>query len=150
MTFQSRAEGTGAPVSCVGRYVKRPTLIAMVLFLALGAWSCARGNSGVGGDGASGIQGVVLAGPQCPVAVAGSPCPDRPFPGTVLVKGTGGVSDQVKTDDQGKFRLALAPGNYVVTLLLSTTGPPTAKPVSVTVIQGKFTQVTVEVDTSIR
>jgi hypothetical protein len=92
----------------------------------------------------------VLAGPQCPVAIAGSPCPDRPFAGTVLATQSGGGSSQVKTDDQGRFRLALEPGTYVVTLMLSNTGPPTAKPVSVTVIQGKFAQITVAVDTGIR
>jgi hypothetical protein len=121
----------------------------MVLLLALGAWSCGTKSNG-GGAGTSGIQGVVLAGPRCPVAIAGSPCPDRPFPGTVLATRTGGGSSQVKTDDQGRFRLALEPGTYVVTLMLSNTGPPTAKPVSVTVIQGKFTQVTLAVDTGIR
>ena len=92
----------------------------------------------------------MLAGPQCPVAIAGSPCPDKPFPGTVIATLVSGGSAQVKTDDQGKFRLALEPGTYVVSLVLSSTGPPTVKPVPVMVVQGQFAQVTVSVDTGIR
>jgi hypothetical protein len=84
------------------------------------------------------------------VQIAESPCPDKPYPGTVQATRTGGGSSQVKTDDQGRFRLALEPGTYVVTLMLSNAGPPTVRPVSVTVVQGQFAQITVSVDTGIR
>ena len=119
-------------------------LLVFVSVVALGACS----TSGVGGDGTSGIQGVVQAGPTCPVEIAGSPCPDRPFPGTVRATG-GGINAQVATDDQGRFRLPLRPGSYLVTVVL-TNGPATPVPQTVDVKPGTFSQVTLEVDTGIR
>ncbi|MDP9329418.1 MAG: hypothetical protein M3P11_02055 [Actinomycetota bacterium] len=126
--------------------MKRNMLLALALVLVLAA--CATGGVGDGGD--SGVQGVVLAGPQCPVERLDSPCPDRPYPGTVRATGVDGTTAQVDTDDQGRFRLVLAPGTYVV-IVVATSGPaPAAVPQTVQVTAGAFTQVTLEVDTGIR
>ncbi|HYU56921.1 MAG TPA: hypothetical protein VEO00_02575, partial [Actinomycetota bacterium] len=47
---------------------------ARALALAFVLVACARGTGNVD----SGVQGTVLLGPQCPVVIEGSPCPDLP------------------------------------------------------------------------
>ncbi|HZB01237.1 MAG TPA: carboxypeptidase-like regulatory domain-containing protein [Actinomycetota bacterium] len=120
-------------------------LLPLVVVLALAA--C--GGQGEG-DGSSGIRGRALAGPQCPVEIAGSPCPDLPFEGTVIATNvaTGDVAT-VQTDADGRFRLSLPPGTYEVSIV-SESPPPTAKPQTVQVEPGTFTAITLAVDTGIR
>jgi hypothetical protein len=120
-------------------------LLPLVIALALAA--C--GGEGAG-DGSSGIQGRALAGPQCPVEIAGSPCPDLPFDGTVIATNvaTGDVAT-VETDADGRFRLSLPPGTYEVSIV-SQSPPPFAKPQTVEVERETFTTITVAVDTGIR
>jgi hypothetical protein len=67
------------------------------------------------GSVASGIQGRVTVGPQCPVEVAGSPCPDAPFAATITVRLTNGdpVLD-TDTAEDGRFRIPLPPGTYTI------------------------------------
>ena len=120
---------------------------SLVLALVLGLTACGGGETG---DGSSGIRGQALAGPQCPVEVAGSPCPDAPWQGTVVAIDTSsGDRYSVETDDEGRFELRLAPGSYEVTIDAETS-PPSAKPQTVSVAAGAFTDVTVSVDTGIR
>lgn len=122
--------------------------IALV-FVALAIGACGADGEG-SGDGSSGIRGQALAGPQCPVEVEGSPCPDLPYEGTVVATDAdSGDSFTVETDAEGRFELALAPGSYEVSIR-SESQPPFAKPQTVTVEQGAFTRVIVSVDTGIR
>jgi hypothetical protein len=109
--------------------------------------ACAR--YGAAAD-SSGLRGVVHIGPQCPVEVEGSPCPDAPFVGDVRVVQGGDVVAQVSTDDQGRFELALDPGVYAITAVTDDGGPPSAVPQEVTVEQDRFTDVQLEVDSGIR
>ena len=119
----------------------------LVLVLAFGVTACGGGETG---DGASGIRGRALAGPQCPVEVAGSPCPDAPWQGTVVaIETSSGDRYSVETDDEGRFELPLPPGSYEVTIDAEVS-PPVAKPQTVSVAAGAFTDVTVSVDTGIR
>ena len=60
-----------------------------------------------------------------------------------------GTSTSVETDGDGRFRLALDPGTYDVSIEADD-DPPFAKPQRVTVHAGEFTDVTVAVDTGIR
>jgi hypothetical protein len=102
------------------------------------------------GDHDSGIRGQALSGPQCPVEVEGSPCPDLPWQGTVVA--TDLTSDEeflVATDAEGRFELSLEPGTYEVSIAAGTS-PPFAKPQAVTVEEGMFTEIVVSVDTGIR
>jgi carboxypeptidase family protein len=123
--------------------VKRIALILVAVAVA------ACGGNGAG-DGTSGIRGRALAGPQCPVEVEGSPCPDLPYAGTVIAIDTeSGEEFTVETDSQGRFELPLEPGTYEISIV-SESSPPFAKPQTVTVEPGSFTQVTVSVDTGIR
>ena len=104
--------------------------------------------------GPSGIEGTVLLGPMCPVLRADSPCPDRPFSATVVVW-DGDRSREVTTltsDENGRFRLELAPGEYY----LDPQPPepdrllPRGSPETVTVRRGEFAAVTIRYDTGLR
>jgi hypothetical protein len=125
--------------------VKRFALVLVAGALA----SC--GGSGAGaGDGTSGIRGQALAGPRCPVETQASPCPPVPYEGTVIATDVeSGEEFTVETDSEGRFALSLEPGTYEVSIV-SETSPPFAKPQTVTVEPGSFTEITVSVDTGIR
>ncbi len=109
-----------------------------------------------GGDGAddlpspadSGIHGTVVAGPQCPVVQAGSPCPDTPWNGTIRITGGDGVDLEISTFNEGRFAIALGPGTYQVQA--EVTGPATAPPVTVEVPGQGYVEVALTVDTGIR
>jgi hypothetical protein len=124
----------------------RPTIaVAAVLAIALAA--C---GEDAGTVGPSGIQGRALAGPQCPVEVAVTPCPDRPWEGVVTATDVDtGRTASVRTDPGGRFRLALEPGTYDVSIDADA-DLPFARPQRITVHAGEFTDVTVAVDTGIR
>ena len=99
----------------------------------------------------TGIRGVVMLGPTCPVESLVSPCPDRPFPSDVNATSTDGDTTRVTTDEQGRFSLDLPAGSYVlVAVSPSGSGPPTPVPQTVLVMTGSYTQVTLEVDSGIR
>jgi len=120
--------------------------IALLLVVFLVACGDGAGD----GNGASGIRGRALAGPQCPVEMAESPCPDLPWEGTVVAtEPDSGETFTTSTDADGRFELSLAPGTYEVTIDAAST-PPTAEPQTVTVEEGSFTEIEVFVDTGIR
>ena len=122
--------------------------LALSLVLVAGAVASCGGDGA--GDGTSGIRGRALSGPNCPVEVEGSPCPDLPWEGTVIAIDT--ETDEefpVQTDADGRFELPLEPGSYEVSIV-SESSPPFAKPQTVTVDPGSFTEVVVSVDTGIR
>jgi hypothetical protein len=126
--------------------MRRAPLLAVLLALAVTA--C--GGDGAG-DASSGIRGRALAGPQCPVEVAGTPCPDEPWMGTVVATATEtGDRHTAESDASGRFELPLAPGTYELSIEADGGGPPTAKPQTVTVEPGAFAEVTLLVDTGIR
>ena len=118
-----------------------PVLVAVAL--------AACGGEGAG-DGTSGIRGQALAGPQCAVEMAESPCPDLPWEGTVVATDTAsGEEFTATTDADGRFELTLAPGTYEVSIDVGSS-PPTAEPQTVTVDAGAFAVVDLFVDTGIR
>jgi hypothetical protein len=99
----------------------------------------------------SGVEGTVTYGPLCPVAQAGSPCPDRPWQGKVQALGTDGVTiiGTVSTDKAGAFSIDLPPGGYFVTPI-TPDGPPSTKLRRLTVTEGAYTSVELSVDSGIR
>jgi hypothetical protein len=118
-----------------------PVLVAVALT------ACGGGGAG---DGASGIRGHALAGPQCPVEMANSPCPDLPWEGTVVATdASSGERFTATTDSEGWFELALPPGTYDVSID-GGSDLPFAKPQTVTVAGGAFAEIVVAVDTGIR
>ena len=98
----------------------------------------------------SGIEGQVLLGPMCPVVQQGQACPDQPYQATLTVNSRDGIQiAQIQTDDQGRFHVALVPGEYILHPE-SPNGLPFAGDQSIMVETGRFTQITVHYDSGIR
>ena len=101
-------------------------------------------------SGETGIAGTVLIGPQCPVVREDEPCPDQPYEADIDVyEASGKLVAQVRSDANGEFFVALAPGAY----RLEPRSPgalPYASPQEVTVIAGQVAPVVVSYDSGIR
>jgi hypothetical protein len=92
----------------------------------------------------SGVEGVVMRGPVTPVCTPESPC-DAPAPGVaVQALQSGSVVATATTDHNGRFRISLAAGDYMVRTLGS------AKAQSVHVSPSRLTEVALYIDTGIR
>ena len=98
----------------------------------------------------SGIEGQVFIGPICPVVQEGQECPDRSYQAALSVTSLKGKRIvQIQTDEDGRFRIPLEPGEYI----LHPESPnqlPFASDQNVTVENGTFTQVIVNYDSGIR
>ena len=125
---------------------RMPAVSILIMFLV----ACAGRASSP--SGASGVRGTVLLGPTCPVETVESPCPDRPLADVeVQVLQGGDVVATVRSDGDGRFTVALEPGDYVLQAVVEQGGPGmSAKPVDVTVTSGAFVEVNVPVDSGIR
>ena len=113
------------------------------------AYACSPGLGRVPPD--SGVEGFVTVGPSCPVVQVGQPCPDQPYPATLTVLDEYGINriSRVVADSKGYFRVALAPGKYV----LNPESPgilPRAAPVPVIVQANHFTRQDIAYDSGIR
>ncbi len=102
----------------------------------------------------TGIEGIVLLGPNCPVMQEGVPCPDTPYTDaviTVLDSNGREVTQITAIDATGHFRAALAPGTYT---LRPETPPDNILPYAgeqvVAVVAGQYTYVEILYDTGIR
>src|SRR5215204_2892952 len=95
---------------------------------------------------ASGIEGQVFIGPVCPVVQQGQECPDQPYQATLVVNNLNGREVvKVQTDIQGRFKIQLEPGEYI----LHPESPnvmPFAGDQTFTVAAGRFTQIRVTYD----
>jgi len=100
----------------------------------------------------SGVRGIVLLGPTCPVVTEESPCPDRPLADTEIQVLRGSVEvATVRSGSDGRFEVALEPGHYVLQAMVEAGGPGMfAKPLEVDVSANAWVDVTVSVDTGIR
>lgn len=127
----------------------RPAAVFVSLLLAA---SCAEEGPGPGDRVRSGLTGRVILFPTCPVGTSGSPCPRKGVQTTVAIEAADGDRMvQVRTRPDGTFRIALEPGDY----LLSAVPPPMApdlvpRPASAKVLPGTFARVTVVLDTRLR
>jgi hypothetical protein len=98
----------------------------------------------------TGVVGVALVGPACPVIRQDTPCPDRPWEGTVVAQTRSGKEvARINTDAEGGFMLALQPGDYVI-LTLTMGILPAPVSVDVTVVKGQLTEVELLLDSGIR
>ncbi len=122
--------------------MKRRLPILLVIAIACG------GGPPDAGD--SGIEGVTVSGPQCPVEVVGSPCPDRPISARLVITEHGSTTTvaTVRSDADGAFRVVLAPGEYAISS--PSPGPPSLAPIDVVVRAHAFTRVNVMFDSGIR
>jgi len=98
----------------------------------------------------NGIEGQVFIGPTCPVVKIGQECPDEPYQAVLTVNSREGERIvQVQTDEEGRFKIPLEPGEYI----LHPESPnvlPFAQEQEFKVENGKFTQLTVNYDSGIR
>ena len=98
----------------------------------------------------SGIEGQVLIGPMCPVVQQGQECPDQAYQATLTVNDLNGVQIvQFQTDEQGRFKVPLVPGGYILHPE-SPNGIASAGEQSFVVQTGQYTQITVNYDSGIR
>ena len=100
----------------------------------------------------SGVRGVVILGPSCPVVQEDVPCPDKPFEAKIRVldPGSSDVVATTRSGKDGRFVVRLAPGVYVLEGVSLGEAFPFAKLVDVTVRPHAFTSATVTFDTGIR
>lgn len=101
----------------------------------------------------TGITGQVLLGPMCPVQTEYDPCPDQPIEAKVKVLNQ--IDEEVanvQTDKEGRFTVDLPPGTYslVPDVGGGGLGFTFGKPMVVDVIAGRYTEITLKVDTGIR
>jgi hypothetical protein len=98
----------------------------------------------------SGVEGQVFVGPMCPVVQEGEECPDQPYQADLMVTSSGGrVIVRFRTDEDGRFRVLLAPGDYILHPE-SQNAMPFAAEQPFTVLPGQFTQVVLTYDSGIR
>ena len=91
------------------------------LLLAVAVFAAAACDSGTAekptGSGDTGIGGVALAGPVCPVERPGDPaCAPRPVAGATIVirDAAGNEVASATTDRKGRFEALVPPGRYTV------------------------------------
>ena len=127
----------------------RVPLIGLIVCLGLGAGA-------LGAEPRAGIEGKIVAGPTCPVErVPPDPrCAPRPLAATLRIHPAGRrtPAETVRSGRDGRFKVRLAPGLYVVDALgrrgSPLPHPPAARDVRVRV--RRFTRVTITYDTGIR
>ncbi len=131
-------------------------LLAVVTIVSTPLWTVFSqigvGRSPKTSDG--GVEGEVSIGPMCPVVRADRPCPDKPFEASIEIQNQDdqGGHLTVRSGEDGRFRVELAPGKYKLTPISPNPGaPPHAPPPqSVTVESGKYAHVTIRYDSGIR
>jgi hypothetical protein len=113
-------------------------------------------TAGSGSSTGSGLYGSVRKGPVMPVCQQGVPC-DAPAQVTLVFsrttpsrESTATAPVSVRSDKNGRYRIALAPGYYAVsaTKKVGTTKLP--KPHAVHVRQGHWDKIAFSFDTGIR
>jgi hypothetical protein len=101
----------------------------------------------------TGITGVTVLGPVCPLQRAERPCPDRPVAARLAVLDAKANSPVTTVDSgaDGHFTVALAAGQYLLRAV-SVAGAPPHSPtlVGIAVEPGHYTTVTVRFDSGIR
>jgi hypothetical protein len=123
----------------------------LILFLAYLVGGCA--GAFIPPDLDSGISGVVLAGPTCPVQTPDHPeCDDQPYAASIVVKNADGrfTVTRFTAGNDGRFRVPLFPGTYLLDPLPGASGFPVSSPQTVVVQTGAFTDLTISYDTGIR
>jgi hypothetical protein len=121
----------------------------ILVFLAMAA-SLSSGQPQAGSG--SGIEGVITFSPTEPGPIKADAPSSKPLPNvTFAIENEKGAEvASFTTDDQGRFRVVLAPGHYTVSKKGKKGGPGRFGPFDVNIVAGQMTHVTWECDTGIR
>jgi carboxypeptidase family protein len=102
-------------------------------------------------EAGTGIEGVIILSPTHPGPVRPGMISSKPLPNaTFVVENKDGAVASFTTDDQGKFRISLAPGHYNVSLKDKKGGIGRYGPFDVDVVGGQMTKVEWQCDTGMR
>jgi hypothetical protein len=122
-------------------------------FLAGCAHSAPAGSTSTASLPDSGIQGRTMVDAGSPMVYGRTPSPDRPLSARLTVTGEHDARSvaEATSDADGRFRIPLPPGTYVLhPANLTGSVVPAATPMTVTVAPGAFTSVTVSFDSGVR
>jgi hypothetical protein len=103
--------------------------------------------------GEGGINGVTVVRSGCPMARAEPTCPEQPVAALLAVMRTsdGVVVSKVQSDANGQFAVTVPPGSYLLRPIGLVGGPGhDSLPVPIEVAAGRYTTVTVLVDSGLR
>jgi hypothetical protein len=145
------------PLNGQGRYylniaMKKISLL-LILFVLILTSACSQGKNATSTPIlSSGIEGYVTQGPVCPgpVQVGDSSCKDQPYQATITILNPDNSQvTQFQTDNEGYFKFSLNPGTYI---LRPESGIPMpyASDQTIIVLEGQYTQVSIQYDTGIR
>ena len=135
--------------------VKTASSIARRTLAFLGAGAlvvCLAGCGGAKPPADTGVEGIVTIGPMCPVIQIGQPCPDKPYAAKLTVANPSGkIIARGSADADGRYRILLAPGDYLLEAKAADGGPfPAAASRPFSVRQGEWTTLNVILDSGIR
>jgi hypothetical protein len=122
-------------------------LLASAIFLILTACGLAPATPGTG------IRGLVLLGPLCPVEIEGQPCPDQPYATGLVVTNVDGARElkQFSSNTDGSFLVDVPAGEYAIrSAAAAAVLPYCATNETVIVRPGGYTEAIVYCDTGIR
>jgi hypothetical protein len=126
--------------------LRRVSIALAVLIMCAGFLS---GQTQSGSE--TGIEGVITIDPIRPGPVRADAPSSQPLANAVfVVESQKGETRSFTTDDQGRFRLPLAPGHYKVSLKGKTGGVGRFGPFEVDVVAGQMTKVQWQCDSGIR
>ena len=130
----------------------RRTVMRSLVCMALAGMLACGGASDPAPASDSGIEGIVLIGPTCPVVVEGRDCDDKPYVGEVRIvdRASRKLVATARSGDDGRFRVSVAPGDYTLEPVANAGGLPFGKPIDVTVRPHTYETVTVSFDSGIR
>jgi hypothetical protein len=123
-----------------------------LLAVAGGAVACGPGADEPPASG-SGVTGSAVVDVGCPALPTGQDCPTRPLTARLDLHpvGSAGPSVSEVTGADGHFTIDLPPGTYELVATEPRGAPlPSAEPMTVTVLEGEYTEVTVTFDSGVR
>lgn len=98
------------------------------------------------------MEGQVWIGPTCPVVMIGTECADRPYQARLTITDLRGkVIERTETAEDGSFRVALLPGEYIV--VPESPQPEAlawAAPLQITVLPTTWIRIDIHYDSGIR
>jgi hypothetical protein len=132
-------------------FVRLVTTHTGLVLCLLAATGCA-GTPAEQPSTGSGDSGLTTIDAGCPV-VRATPCPTEPLRARVVALREGSTAEagSAESDARGRFRLALAPGRYLLRPENLTGAPvPTALPITIVVPRDGFVDVTISFDSGVR